>query len=111
LYLSRPHLLLDNERLARDTTINILNIIRCRFKVTCRIVTLRNVTAVPGPVFKGDIQIRYAYKLLEDGPQEVKAWFDFDLGIVGFYDCRDDGEIVALGADVVCGRYLCNINV
>ena len=40
LYLSGPHLLLDNKRLARDTTINILDIIRRRFKVTCRIVTL-----------------------------------------------------------------------
>jgi len=70
--------------------------------VTCRIVTLGNVTMVLCPVFKWDIQIGHTDKFLEDGAKEVEAWFNFDLRIVGFYDCRDDGEIVALGADVVC---------
>jgi len=49
--------------------------------------------------------------LVEDGAQEIETGFDFDVGVVGFDYCGDDGEVVVFCADVVRGRNFCDINI
>ena len=61
-YLSGSQFLLDNKWFAHDTTVNILDVIRGSFKVTCCIVTLGDVAVVFRPVLVWNIQIRDTHK-------------------------------------------------
>lgn len=40
-------------------------------------------------------------RLVEDGTEEIETGFDFDLGVVCFDYCGDDGEVVVFCADIV----------
>jgi hypothetical protein len=121
-YLSGPQFLLDNKWFPHNTTINILDIIRRRLKMTCRIVTLGNVTMVFCSVFIGNVQvcdthesiiniIQSLERLVEDGAEEIETGFDFDLRVVCFDYCGDDGEVVVFCADIVCRGDFCDIDI
>ena len=70
------------------------------------IVALGDEDVVLGTVLQrlvdGD---RWAEELLFDFTQTLETWLKFNVVVrIGFSDSRDNGDVVALGADVVCRR-------
>ena len=120
--LSGPQFLFDDERFTGDTLVDILYIVGRRFEMTGCIVTLWNVTMIFCSVFIWNVQIGDAYEsiiniirnlewLVKDGTEEIETGFDFDLGVVCFDYCGDDGEVVVFCADIVCGGDFCDVDI
>ena len=62
-------------------------------------------------LFFGHIYYRNEFFLDWGRVKEIVCWLDFSLRIVGFNDCRDDSNVVALQASAVAVRNHHNIDI
>jgi hypothetical protein len=97
---------LNNQLLPHGSSIDIPHVIRRRLEMARRIVTLGDEDAVTPPTLQRLIQRdRRAHELLLDLSQTLQAGLQLQMVVgLGFGDGGDDGDVVALGADVVGGR-------
>lgn len=101
------------ELLARAPAVNVLDIISCGLKVTGGIVTPGHKDLVLGAVIRRLVQgNRGSQELLLDLTEALQTRLQLEV-VVGRGLCnrRDDGDPVALGADIVCGGNASNVNI
>ena len=81
--------------------------------MACGVVALRHEDVVVGAALEGLVQRDgLTHELFINLAKTVKTRLELEVVIgVGLGDGRDDGNVVALGADVVGGRDNVNVNV
>jgi hypothetical protein len=74
--------------------------------VTCGVVALRHEDVVFAAASNRLVQRDGgAHELLLDLAETIKTWLELKVVVaVAFSDGGDDGNVVTLGADIVCGR-------
>lgn len=94
---------LDDKRFARCACIDIPHIIRGSLEVTGGVVTLRDEDVVVNAGLERLVQWDWwAHELLLNGTKTLKAGCQLKVVVCGgFGDGGDNGDVVALWADVV----------
>lgn len=101
------------ELLTRAPAVNVLDVIGCGLEVARGVVALGDVDLVLGAVLQGLVQgDRSSQELLLDLAEALQTGLELQVVVCRcLSDGGDDGNPVALGADVVCGRNAGNVNV
>lgn len=99
--------------LTRTPAVNVLDIISCGLKVTGGIVTPGHKDLVLGAVIRRLVQgNRGSQELLLDRAEALQTRLQLQVVVGrGLCDRRDDGNPVALGADIVCRGNAGNVNI
>lgn len=101
------------ELLTRAPAVNVLDVIGCGLEVARGVVALGDVDLVLGAVVQGLVQgDGSSQELLLDLAEALQTGLELQVVVCGcLSDGGDDGNPVALGADVVCGRDAGDVNV
>lgn len=104
---------LNHQRLALCSLVNVLNIICRALEVARGVVTLRQEDVIRASVIHRLIQRDgSAHEFLSDLAQAFKSRLQLKVVVgLAFGDCRYNGNVVTLRADIVCGRNHGNVDV
>jgi hypothetical protein len=82
-------------------------------KVTCGVIALGHENVVVAAASSRLVQRDgWTHELLLDPAETVETWLKLKVVVaVALSDGGDDGDVVPLGADVVCGRDDSNVDV